>query len=233
MAHSSQLAEYLVCFNMLVSRVVWGKAALCFQFYDSLPDGLKDCLGLLGKPDSLWELVHTTQHFDNLYWERQEEQKLARSRDNRSTGGPALKTPTSGGGQQPNHANDKTHSPDGKLKPEERKHCHENNLCVICSRGDHKVVACTVYTKGRASHLRMEEVQTLPKAAEPLQSPEVAKMTGRPGKLTSNPSQPTLPKGCLQIDRVPHLHLNTTSLSPNSFFLLLTSPSTRNPLRPF
>src|SRR5260221_9112766 len=56
---------------------------------------------------------------------------------------------------------------------------------------------------------------------------------GRPGKLISNPSQPTLLKGCLQTDSVPPLCLNTTSLSPNSFFLSLTSPSTRNPLRLF
>ena len=56
---------------------------------------------------------------------------------------------------------------------------------------------------------------------------------GRPGKLTSNPLWPTLPKGCLQTDSVPPLHLNTTSLSLNSFFLSLTSPSTRNPLRLF
>src|SRR5258708_5549877 len=56
---------------------------------------------------------------------------------------------------------------------------------------------------------------------------------GRPGKLTGNPSQLTLLKGCLQTDSVPPLHLNTTSLSPNLFFLLLTSPSARNPLRLF
>src|SRR6266436_9478474 len=176
MAHSSQLVEYLVCFNTLVSRVAWGKAALHFQFYDGLPDCLKDHLGLLGKPDSLWELVHTMQCFNNLYWERQEEQKLARSRDNRPTGGPTLKTPTSGGGQQPNHTNNKTHGPDGRLKPEERKCCRKNNLCVICGRGDHKVVACTMYAKGRASHLRTEETQTPPEAVEPLQPLEVAEM---------------------------------------------------------
>src|SRR5258705_11387475 len=95
---------------MLASRVVWGEAALCFQFYDGLPNRL----GLLGKPDSLRELVHTMQHFNNLYWERQEEQKLARSRDNRPTGGPTPKMSTSGGGQQPNCTNDKTHSVDGQ-----------------------------------------------------------------------------------------------------------------------
>src|SRR5258707_7956681 len=88
MAPSSQLVEYLVQFNTLASRVAWGKAALCFQFYDGLPNHLKDHLAILGKPNSLRELVHTTQCFDTLYWERQDEQKLAMARDSRPTGTP-------------------------------------------------------------------------------------------------------------------------------------------------
>src|SRR5260370_3893801 len=48
-----------------------------------------------------------------------------------------------------------------------------------------------------------------------------------------NPSRPVLWKGCQDIDSAFHLRLNTTSLSPNSFFLSLTSHATRNPLRPF
>src|SRR5258708_12327726 len=111
MAHSSQLVEYLVCFNMLVSRVAWGEAALHFQFYDSLPDSLKDSLGLLGKPDSLWELACTMQCFNNLYWERQEDWKLARPRDNRLTQAPAPKIPTPAQAQQPNPPTHKTHAP--------------------------------------------------------------------------------------------------------------------------
>src|SRR6266436_6254847 len=55
----------------------------------------------------------------------------------------------------------------------------------------------------------------------------------KPGKLTGNPSCPTLWKGCQDIDSAFHLCLNTTSLSPNSFFLSLTSHAARNPLRPF
>ena len=156
--------------------MAWGKAALCFQFYDSLPNHLKDCLGLLGKPNLLWGLVCTTQHYDNLYWERQDEQRLARARDNRPAGVPPPKASTSGGGQQSNQGNDKTHSPDGKLRPEEKKCHHENNLCTICSKGDHKVAMCAMYAKGRALHLRIEETQTPPKAMEPLQSLEVTKM---------------------------------------------------------
>ena len=42
MAPSTKLGEYSVCFNTLASRVAWGEAALCFQFYDGLPDCLKD-----------------------------------------------------------------------------------------------------------------------------------------------------------------------------------------------
>ena len=38
---------------------------------------------MLGKPDSLRKLVLVTQQYDNLYWERQEEQKLACQRDNK------------------------------------------------------------------------------------------------------------------------------------------------------
>src|SRR6266481_7509500 len=48
-----------------------------------------------------------------------------------------------------------------------------------------------------------------------------------------NPSCPALWKGCQDIDSAFHLCLNTTSLSPNSFFLSLTSHAARNPLRPF
>src|SRR5260221_2899684 len=55
----------------------------------------------------------------------------------------------------------------------------------------------------------------------------------KPGKLMGNPSCPALRKGCQDIDSTFHLHLNATSLSPNSFFLSLTSHATRNPLRPF
>ncbi len=38
---------------------------------------------MLGKPNLLHELVLVTQRYDNLYWERQEEQKLAHQRDNK------------------------------------------------------------------------------------------------------------------------------------------------------
>src|SRR5258708_10750590 len=55
----------------------------------------------------------------------------------------------------------------------------------------------------------------------------------KPGKLTGNPSRSARRKGCQNTASTSHLRLNATSLSPNSFFLSLTSHATRNPLRPF
>src|SRR5258707_7757557 len=55
----------------------------------------------------------------------------------------------------------------------------------------------------------------------------------RPGKLTGNPSCSACQKGCQNTASASHLCLNTTSLSPNSFFLSLTSHTTCNLLQPF
>src|SRR5260221_13909508 len=38
MSSRAHLSEYLVRFNTLASRVEWGDVALCFQFYDGLPE---------------------------------------------------------------------------------------------------------------------------------------------------------------------------------------------------
>src|SRR5258705_3000736 len=53
MQPDSRISEYLVRFNMLASRVSWGDVVLHFQFYDGLPEQLKDKITILGKPESL------------------------------------------------------------------------------------------------------------------------------------------------------------------------------------
>ena len=85
MNYDSKISEYLVRFNTLASRVAWGDAALRFQFYDGLPERLKDKVSMLGKPDSLRELVKVAVRYDVLYWERQAERKLTRRYDSKST----------------------------------------------------------------------------------------------------------------------------------------------------
>ena len=53
MSYKSWISEYLVQFDTLASWVAWGDVALCFQFYNGLPDHLKDKVAILGKLDSL------------------------------------------------------------------------------------------------------------------------------------------------------------------------------------
>src|SRR5260370_2469244 len=53
MSSRAHLSEYLVRFNTLASRVEWGDVALCFQFYDGLPDQLKDQITLYRNPNTL------------------------------------------------------------------------------------------------------------------------------------------------------------------------------------
>src|SRR5260221_14244071 len=69
MQPDSRISEYLVQFNMLASRVSWGDAALHFQFYDGLPKQLKEKIAILGKPESLQEMVNVTVRYDALHWE--------------------------------------------------------------------------------------------------------------------------------------------------------------------
>src|SRR5258708_1169625 len=69
MQSDSHISEYLVQFNMLASQVLWGDVALCFQFYNGLPEQLKDKITILGKPGSLQEMVNITVCYDALYWE--------------------------------------------------------------------------------------------------------------------------------------------------------------------
>src|SRR5260221_5009025 len=138
---------------MLASCVGWGEQALRFQFYNGLPEQLKDRLSMLGKPDSLHELVLVTQRYDNLYWERQEERKLAHQRDN--------KPPMNANPWGPNSANppatqvnERILGPDVKLQPEECKRCQENNLCMMCGKPGHATPACPTAMRGRVANLQ-------------------------------------------------------------------------------
>src|SRR5258708_25625390 len=147
MASNTKLSEYLVRFNTLALWVGWGEPALCFQFYDGLPECLKDGLAMLGKPNLLCDLVLVTQQYDNLYWERQEEHKLAHQQDNKlmmyvNSQGPNTSNPPS------TRTNDCVLGPDGKLKLEEWKCCKENNLCMMCRKPGHTTPTCPATTRG-------------------------------------------------------------------------------------
>src|SRR5258708_2038992 len=108
---------------------------------------------MLGKPDSLRELVLVTQRYDNLYWERQKEWKLACQRDNKPLMNANLWGPNSAN-PPITQVNKQILGSDGKLKLEERKHCRENNLCMMCRKPGHATPACPTATRGRAANLQ-------------------------------------------------------------------------------
>src|SRR5260370_26456437 len=100
---------------MLASRVEWGDAVLCFQFYDGLPEQLKDQIALLRKPNTLQELVQVTIHYDNLYWECQDERK--RARQQQPPWNTTTRQPQS---DQPSDCPNEQHMPRGRVKDEEQ-----------------------------------------------------------------------------------------------------------------
>src|SRR5258705_9053007 len=118
---------------------------------------------MLGKPNSLCKLVLVTQQYDNLYWERQEERKLAHQQDNKpmmyaNLWGPNTSNPPS------TRTNDCVLGLDGKLKLEEQKHRKENNLCMMCRKPGHTMPACPVAMRGQAVNL--QEQLDMPNTAQ-------------------------------------------------------------------
>ena len=121
---------------------------------------------MLGKPDSLHELVQVTQHYDNLYWEKQEEQRLTQLKDNKPAASMHPQAPTT-----PNQPTNKCIlGPDGKLKLEEWKCHHKNHLCMICGKADHGTATCPTAMRGCAAIL--EEPQETPDTAPEEQGTE-------------------------------------------------------------
>src|SRR5258708_37259474 len=164
MSSRAHLSEYLVRFNTLASRVEWGDAALRFQFYDGLPERLKDRIALLGKPDTLRELVQATVCHDNLYWERQDEHKRMRQQQ------PPRNTTTgqTRSDQPPDRPNEQHLNPRGRLKDKEQCRRRDNNLCLFCGKSDHTIAKCpTASAKGRVAALPTETPSEMLASEEP------------------------------------------------------------------
>src|SRR5258708_10924687 len=164
MSSGARLSEYLVRFNTLASRVEWGDAALRFQFYDGLPEQLKDRITLLGKPDTLQELVQATVCHNNLYWEHQDEHKQMRQQQ------PPQNTTTrqTRSDQPPDCPNEQHLNARGRLKDEEQHRCCDNNLCLFCRKSNHTIAKCPAASaKGQAAALPTKTPSEMLASEEP------------------------------------------------------------------
>ncbi|KIO05096.1 hypothetical protein M404DRAFT_25714 [Pisolithus tinctorius Marx 270] len=130
---------------------------------------IKDEVCQVGKPWTLHELCHLAQEIDAHYWEHKEEiqwagkhQGLSTSSNNKSggssnnnqpkTGQEKAKTSNnnnSGSSPKPGNNNSNLSKPkpsklgkDGKLTPEECKHCMDGNPCMFCGGSGHFADKC-------------------------------------------------------------------------------------------
>src|SRR5260221_109431 len=163
MASGACLSEYLVRFNTLASRVEWGDSGICFQFHEGLPGQMKGQNALLKKPENLQKLVQVTTQHDNLYWEHQEERKRARQQQP-----PRNTTRQPRSDQPPDRPIEQHLNVRGRLKDEERRQCHDNNLCLFCGKSDHTIAKCpAAAAKGRAAALPAETPTETSTSEEP------------------------------------------------------------------
>src|SRR5215472_10351652 len=75
MGHNDKITRYLISFAKIAPFTGWNDPALLFQFYEGLPDRLKDALCKVGYPATLSALQTLAIDFDGFYWDRERERR--------------------------------------------------------------------------------------------------------------------------------------------------------------
>jgi hypothetical protein len=157
-----EICDNIVKFNLYAGSVAWGNDALKYQFYEGLPDRLKDQSALHGKPDELLVMKEKAADFDDRYWAREEEKKhdnRNRSHNSSSTAprndnssnlnkNHSSSNSSSSSNKKPfvpkapqadaSSSSSSTHlNKEGKLSDAERKRRMDNKLCIICGESGH------------------------------------------------------------------------------------------------
>ena len=157
MKDNQRINKYLVKFNQIASQLQgYGEVSLRHHFYNGLLDQIKDEICRVGKPQSLIDMHHLAHKVDARYWECKEEVQRAskqqapssssnksssRSNNNNATSSKTRQDKSKSGSSSSNNNNSSLSKAsssttpvnsklgkDGKLTPEERKRCQDNNL---------------------------------------------------------------------------------------------------------
>ncbi|KIN94581.1 hypothetical protein M404DRAFT_34922 [Pisolithus tinctorius Marx 270] len=146
MKESQHINKYVVDFNQLASQ---------------------DEVCRVGKPWTLHKLHHLTQEIDVHYWEHKEEvqqvskhQGSSNSGNNKSSGSSNNSQPKATSFIEASNSNNSNSSKpkpsklrkDGKLTPEEHKHCIEGNLCMFCRGPGHFTEKCPKKARKAKAH---------------------------------------------------------------------------------
>ena len=81
MPSDKRILWYNVRFNRFSARTGWDDRALCYRYYNGLPDRLQDAITSDGKPRRLSEMKKLALKWDQRYWERQGEKRKQSDKD--------------------------------------------------------------------------------------------------------------------------------------------------------
>ena len=171
MPKNQWISKYVTNFAQLATQVLWGPAALRYQFYKGLPARLKDRISEVRKPETLEELWTLAQSLDHRYWEcksklsqesgsskstpknsgnpRNTDNKANNSNKDQKSGHKFGQQPDKFPTQKDKAPEKRTPKPyadklgkDIKLTQEERNRRFANNLCLFCGGAGHTATAC-------------------------------------------------------------------------------------------
>lgn len=81
MPSDKRIIWYNIRFNRYSARTGWDDRALCYRYYNGLPDRLQDAITSDGKPRRLSEMKKLALKWDQRYWERQGERRKQSDKD--------------------------------------------------------------------------------------------------------------------------------------------------------
>ena len=75
MPSDKRVLWYNLHFNRYALQTGWNECALCFRYYQGLPDRLRNAITAVGKPKSLERMKALAIKWDQRYWEQYNEKK--------------------------------------------------------------------------------------------------------------------------------------------------------------
>lgn len=150
MADNHHAPRYIIEFAQWAPLTGYNEIALMKQFYDGLPERLKDKISELEPSETFADLRILTQRLDARYWRRQFEKEPARRQQTKSGEKPKETKPASTSASASGTTANKTTEAKpknklnsaGRLSDEERKRRMENKLCLYCAAPDHIRANC-------------------------------------------------------------------------------------------
>ena len=158
------LNKYNVNFNKYSTLTGFGEKALYAKYYKGLVPCIKDSLALTGCPTMLAWLCEQAQGLDLCHWECKDEEQSqlsvlkaltsmlqssgtssAMSSSSPKSASMMTQSKLSSRFSTPSGSSSKSNKldlskilgPDSKLLPEEKEHCKQNNLCMVCGKKGH------------------------------------------------------------------------------------------------